>query len=209
MRWKIDNKNVKTEYYASMVETKTPNLDFLQMLDTATYLNREIYIDSLTPAVADKVNKILYFWNDVDEDSIQPISERKPIKIYINSQGGSLNAALTIVDAIKVSKTPVYTINIGMVYKESFYVFLAGHRRYSYPRAIFYYEKNQEQFDITDGQTNYSDFSEKQNQELKDMLLDGTKFTESDYDKRKGMWFSAERAYELKVCNEVLRVKMI
>lgn len=211
MWWKtmMDNKNIKTTYYASLSERKVQEMDFLQIVETANYLNKEIYLDSLTPAIADKINKIIHFWNDVDEDEYPIISERKPIRIYINSQGGSLNAALTIVDAIKISKTPVHVINIGMTYKESFYVYLAGHRKYAYPRAVFYYEKNQEQFDITDGQTNYADFAEKQNQELKDMLLEGTKITESDYEKKKGIWMSAERAYELKICNEVLRTKMV
>ena len=110
MWWKtmMDNKNIKTTYYASLSERKVQEMDFLQIVETANYLNKEIYLDSLTPAVADKINKIIHFWNDVDEDEYPIISERKPIRIYINSQGGSLNAALTIVDAIKISKTPVF-----------------------------------------------------------------------------------------------------
>ena len=67
------------------------------------------------------------------------LSEREPIKIYINSLGGSLDAAITIMNSISISKTPVYTFNTGCVYKESFLVYLAGHKRYSYPDATFMY----------------------------------------------------------------------
>ena len=45
-----------------------------------------------------------------------------------------------ILDAIKLSKTPVYTINIGTVQKESLYIFLSGFLRYSYPNSTFLYE---------------------------------------------------------------------
>lgn len=49
------------------------------------------------------------FWNLMDKDI--PIEERMPIKVYINSYGGSVTAGLTIVDAITMSKTSLYNSN--------------------------------------------------------------------------------------------------
>ena len=75
--------------------------------------NREIMIDIVSSQIAEEVDKQIRQWNIEDEDNLLGISAREPIKIYINSIGGNIKAAITILDAIKLSKTPVYTINIG------------------------------------------------------------------------------------------------
>lgn len=56
--------------------------------------------------------------------------ERKPIKLFINSFGGSIYDGLAIVDIIKQSKTPVHTISIGSSMSMGFWIYLAGHKRY-------------------------------------------------------------------------------
>ena len=49
-------------------------------------------------------------WNAEDK-GIAP-EERKPIKIFINSDGGSVDTVLHIIDMIHLSKTPIYTIGM-------------------------------------------------------------------------------------------------
>lgn len=206
--WKVPNYTIKPRKAELWKESKA-DLDFFKMVDFASYSNREFYLDAITPATADKLNKFIHFWNSVDDEGEAIIVGREPIKIYIDSFGGSLTAAFTIIDAIKASRTPVYTINIGTTYKESFFVYLAGHRKFAYPRSSFCYEKPQSQHEVVEGQSNYQDFYEKQILELKDLLLDGSKVSESEYEKRQTWWISAEKAYELHLCNEVLRSKQI
>ena len=65
------------------------------------------------------------------------------------------------------------------------YPYLAGHKRYAYPRS-FYLDKNIERLDLSEGQSNYEDFIKKQALEVKDMVLEATKITETDYENRKG-----------------------
>ena len=64
-------------------------------------------------------------------------SERKPIKLFINSPGGDLTEGFALIDAIKLSKTPIYTINVGQWSSMSFLIGIAGHRRFSFPHATF------------------------------------------------------------------------
>jgi len=180
--------------------------DFSKAMDTSAYMNREILIDNITPQIADTVDRYIRFWNDIDEEKEVLMQNREPIKILINSLGGALTAALTIMDSIKLSKTPVYTINIGTAYKEAFYIYLAGHKRYTYPRASFLLEKDLKQFVDESQSNNYISFCEKQNNELKDVILDKTKITEAEFNKHKNSWWlDADEAYKLKVCNEILR----
>lgn len=62
---------------------------------------------------------------------------------------------------------------------------------------------------MSEGQSNYEDFIKKQALEIKDMVLEATKITETDYENRKGWWLTADKANELLVCHEVLRNKII
>jgi len=99
-----------------------------------------------------QARRILWFENEIDEDAIvfanhiitwniedmgKPIEERIPIKIYINSPGGNLNECMVICDAILMSETPVYTINMNMAASAAAAVFLCGHKRLAFPRASF------------------------------------------------------------------------
>lgn len=71
------------------------------------------------------------------QDKNIPLSERKPIILYINSVGGSLVDGYGIIDAILMSETPVYTVNLAQCASMAFLVFIAGHKRYAMPHSEF------------------------------------------------------------------------
>ena len=66
-----------------------------------------------------------------------PVKERKAIKLYINSPGGSVVDGFAVIDAILNSTTPVYTINLAMSASMAFLIFIAGHKRYSLAHSEF------------------------------------------------------------------------
>lgn len=173
--------------------------------------NREIQIDILTPQNADTIDKLIRFWNLVDDELLVSLSEREPIKIYINSLGGSLDAAITIMNSINISKTPVYTFNIGCVYKESFLVYLAGHKRYSYPDATFMYSDSI--FLKPVEEENESTFYSKNAlltkiyNNIKLFIIDRINITEAQYNKhcKNDWWFSTDEAFKIHICNEISR----
>lgn len=55
--------------------------------------------------------------------------ERTPIKIYINTNGGMLDEAFSLISAIDASRTPVQTIALGKAWSAGFLILLAGHHR--------------------------------------------------------------------------------
>lgn len=94
------------------------------------YLNNEVdenIIDSLVYMIL-KYNR---------EDKDKPINEREPIKIYINTPGGSVSDGFGLIDVMLASKTPVYTINQATCYSMGFLIFLAGQKRYSMKNSTF------------------------------------------------------------------------
>lgn len=108
---------------------------------------RRIYLTYIISAFDDEecpegnmshIGQIVKFIFDCNrEDKELPVTERKPIKIYINSPGGDLNEGFPLISAIELSKTPVHTINVGQWSSMSFYIGITGHKRFSLPYMTF------------------------------------------------------------------------
>ena len=63
--------------------------------------------------------------------------ERKPIRLHINSPGGNIAEGFALVPAIELSKTPVYTVNVGQWSSMAFLIGICGHKRFSLPNMTF------------------------------------------------------------------------
>lgn len=56
--------------------------------------------------------------------------EPKPLKIFINSNGGEFFAAIPIIDAIKNSKIPIHTFVEGIAASAASLISVVGHKRF-------------------------------------------------------------------------------
>ena len=83
---------------------------FNEYVELNSNINRELYINMITPQVAEMVDKTIRMWNKADDTDMIEWVKRTPIKLYINSTGGDFNSMLTIMDIIKLSKTNDYTL---------------------------------------------------------------------------------------------------
>lgn len=184
--------------------------DFTCVLNLSNQLSREISItDVIDEEIGDAVESIIRFWNKVDDENHVSDTKREPIKIYINTPGGSLHATLTMVDAIKMSKTPIYTINTGTAFSGGFFIFISGHVRFSYPHATFLFHEGS-----TGGGgpqdagkfRNYASFYDKMLEQLETLTLENTNITKEVYDKHKldDWWIFADEALELGICDEII-----
>jgi ATP-dependent Clp protease protease subunit len=82
-------------------------------------------------SVKDVIKEIMEINNDDDlKEADYKDWERKPIKLFINSFGGSVYDGLSLVDIIKQSKTPVHTISIGSSMSMGLWIYLTGHKRF-------------------------------------------------------------------------------
>lgn len=57
-------------------------------------------------------------------------TKEKTLSLYINSTGGNLYSAFSLIDIIKTSQHPVRTIAIGSAMSAAFLIFAAGHERH-------------------------------------------------------------------------------
>ena len=74
-------------------------------------------------------------YNEEDKE-LRP-DERIPIRLFINSPGGNVSEGFPLVSAIELSKTPVYTINIGKWASMAFWIGITGHKRFALPYTEF------------------------------------------------------------------------
>lgn len=200
------NKNTIFNFFN---KRKNTNITFNEGVELLSNLNREIYINTITPQSAEHIDKAIRAWNKFDDNDYTEVAKRPPIKIYINSLGGDFDAMLTIIDVIKISKTPIHTINIGTAYKEALLIFIAGHQRYSYNNASFQYVrdlKNIEGNEELAKAGNYLNFYDRQLNNIKEFIINRTKITETEYNKhlKNIWWIDAMDAQRLKICHEVI-----
>jgi ATP-dependent protease ClpP protease subunit len=101
--------------------------------------NRTLWIsDEIDPSLLGIISHIIR-WNKQDEQV--PINGRKPIKLLFNSEGGFLNVAETLISVIRMSKTPIYGIALGLVASAASLIYLACPYRYALPNAYFIFHR--------------------------------------------------------------------
>jgi ATP-dependent Clp endopeptidase proteolytic subunit ClpP len=172
-------------------------------------------------------NNELYFYNDVNTESALVVNktlsdlarqlliakitfdlqETPHIKLHINSDGGEVFGALSIVDRIQSSKVPVHSYAEGLVASASTLISVSCHKRYIRKNTILLIHQVRSWFEGT-----YEDFNdEKQNMDLimkvvKDIYLKHTKFTEDELNTllKRDIYLNADDAIKYGLADEIV-----
>ena len=144
-------------------------------------------------------------WNREDKD--KPVEERKPIKLFFFSPGGSLDINYSVIDIIRLSKTPIIGINMGVCCSAAAYIYLACHKRYMLPHSYFVFHQGSSQMSGTYGEV-VASMTDYQNQvaELSSFMEERTTYSiEEITDNIVTEWYvREEEALEKGVCHEVI-----
>ena len=133
--------------------------------------------------------KHIMFYNIEDKDI--PVEDRKPILLYISSNGGSVDDGFELIDVIKASKTPVYTINVAYAYSMGFLIMLAGHKRLALPNAKFLlHDGSNFTFGSTAKIRDQMEFQKRLEAKVREYVIANTKISAMDYDaKYRVEWY--------------------
>lgn len=103
-----------TQGLGELANYKLPDptlLDYYKRLS-----RREILINQdIDDGIVEWTQEIIE-WNREDAEKNIIVGCRQPIKLFINSNGGSLNAIMELITICNLSKTPVYAIGMGKCY---------------------------------------------------------------------------------------------
>lgn len=186
---------------------KLPSIDSVE--DWNDYRDRKLYIDFEIGDYLVVMSKRIIQWNKEDEEI--PVDKRKPIRIYINSPGGSLQSCMTFIDVLKMSKTPIKLICINGAYSAAGMIFMCKGENIT--RLIVPHGKVLiHQGSLGVGQVQTHQFLDVANDvkkdeiKVKDYVLNNTTINSKLYDrKKKDEWsLDAEECLKLGVCDKII-----
>lgn len=186
---------------------KDSKKDFIDIVNLDSALNRILFLEDIEAGVGLSFDTQIRFWNRYDEAHNIPVEDREPIKVIIDSCGGSLTDAFIIIDAIRKSKTPVWTIAAGCAYSGGFFVLIAGDRRSGYKHSSYLFHEGSASNGGTSSQfENFTAFYKKQLEQLKEIVLSYTNISKEQYDKikKEDIWYTATEALENGIIDEIL-----
>lgn len=86
-------------------------------------------------------NLLFLLQSDDEKEAKEKDFVRKPIRIYINSFGGSIYDMWALIDIMLNSKTPIHTYCTGYAMSAACKIFLAGHKRFVSKHATLLYHQ--------------------------------------------------------------------
>lgn len=188
---------------------ETYNYSYSDKFDFEDLENRRIYINcDIDENVIDSAVYHIFRYNRIDKDV--PAENRKPIIIYINTPGGIVTDGYCLIDAIRSSITPVYTVNIGTCYSMGFLIFIAGKKRYCMQSSTFLCHDGFA--GAIDSMNKLRDRVEFETGEMEvytmNYIMEQTKITEEQYsaNKRKEWYFYPEEAKKLGVTDYIVGI---
>jgi len=166
--------------------------------------NRSIWISDVDDSLLEFMKLILQ-WNR--EDAGKASDERLPIRVHIFSYGGDADACFAFISLIKLSKTPVYTINMGMAASAGALIFLAGHKRFAMDGSTILIHQGSGAIGGTAGQiVDASEAYAKLLDKMKNFILENTKISKAVYNKmKKNEWtILSDKFLEYGIADEII-----
>lgn len=138
-------------------------------------------------------------WNKEDIESGKDKSEMTPIRVYINSDGGSVSAVFAIIDLLLMSVTPVITIGLGKCFSSGGLLLMAGSKRLLLPSCTVLIHDGYSGSGgagVTAKMLDNLEYTKELEERIKKYILSRTSIEESEYDKnyRRDWWIFAEDA---------------
>ena len=169
--------------------------------------NRILLInEQITDVVVDEQVMCILRWNA--EDRYVPVEERRPITIYLNSEGGSSFDGQALIDVMLASKTKIRTVGIGMVASMAYLIFLAGHERIGFMNTAFLQHEGEagvSGLSASKAKETMAFFDDME-ERAKQYILSRTKITEETYDKfyKREWWMYSSEAKENGVVDKII-----
>lgn len=145
---------------------------------------RKLFLtDDVEQATIGEIVKNILQYNR--EDYGMAIEDRKPILLYVASNGGEVDSGFELIDVILSSKTPVYTINLGYQYSMGFLIGLAGSRRYAMTHSKFLLHDGSN-FIYNSGAKaqDQMEFNRRVEERVKKYIISRSKLTSEEYDSK-------------------------
>lgn len=164
---------------------------------------RIIYIKDVEEEMGDIIEDEIRLWS-------QDKTDTTPITFIINSDGGSLDAAFQIIDAIELTELQTIAINTSRAYSAGAYIFMSCDRKMCYPHASFMLhegitEMNGER--TADQLRQWNKFYEKQLEQMAEIVIKNTCISWENIERimLKDSYFTANDALDWGITNTIMK----
>lgn len=150
---------------------------------------------------------VKYIFRCNKEDEGKSIEERKRILVMIDSPGGSVEVMASIIGAMKISKTPIYTCVFCNAYSAAADILACGHKRYALPFTNIMFHAGSACYQGSQNDINKAKkFFDSMGKRVTDEVNSRTKFDAKFLRKLKtdDMYMNEEEALELGVVDEII-----
>jgi ATP-dependent Clp protease protease subunit len=185
---------------------------FKSNIDVKDNNSRNIVLSSdiTASSVADIIESILDI-NTLDDEFEEDLQdyEREPIRLVVNSFGGSVYDGFALIAAIEHSKTPIHGYCYGSAMSMGFIIYIATHVRFSHKTSTLMYHEISDMFwgNITGAKQNLKE-CERLQKVYDDYVLSRTKIPVAkmdEYKARKEDWYmSAQEAAKYKIVHKII-----
>jgi ATP-dependent Clp protease protease subunit len=136
--------------------------------------------------------------------------EPKPIRIYIDSYGGTCYQGFGLISIIESSTTPIHTICTGCAMSMGFMILISGHKRFAHKYSTpLYHQVSGGAFGKLDDMKESVKEARRLQEMIDEIVLDKTDIKKKKLKKifkRKKDWFmDAKKALELNVVDEIIK----
>jgi len=185
---------------------------FKSNIDVKDNNSRNIVLSSdiTASSVADIIESILDI-NTLDDELEEDLQDydREPIKLIVNSFGGSVYDGFALIAAIEHSKTPIHGYCYGSAMSMGFIIYISTHVRFAHKTSTLMYHEISDVFwgNITGAKQNIKE-CERIQKVYDDYVLSRTKIPVdkmNDYKARKDDWYmSAQEGLKYKIIHKIL-----
>jgi len=185
---------------------------FKSNIDVKDNNSRNIVLSSdiTASSVADIIESILDI-NTLDDEFEGDLQDyhREPIKLVVNSFGGSVYDGFALIAAIEHSKTPIHGYCYGSAMSMGFIIYISTHIRFAHKTSTLMYHEISDVFwgNITGAKQNIKE-CERIQKVYDDYVLSRTKIPidkMNDYKARKDDWYmSAQEGLKYKIIHKIL-----
>lgn len=141
------------------------------------------------------------------EDAGKSIEDRKRILIMIDSPGGSVEVEQSIIGAIKISKTPVWTCCYCTAYSAAADLLACGHKRFALPFVNIMFHAGSGKYEGTQAQIDSAKkFFDKMNKKVNDEVYVRVNFDSKTKKKLKtdDVYMDENEALSFGVIDEII-----
>jgi ATP-dependent Clp protease protease subunit len=185
--------------------------------DWLRFQDREIVInDTIEDYCVEEVIMPIIKWNKEDDEREAvwdfPIGSntayvRKPITIYLNTNGGDVFLGLVIAETIKKSKTPVHIRVLSLACSMGSIILMSGHKRMAYAFSnVLIHDGSTMVAGSTNKVKDHMKFYEEKNDQVKNFVLEHTTITGEKYDEMsdREWWLTSRMALEYGIIDEII-----